>query len=105
MSREEFVEFVDAVCGRPKLYFENGTFFTIIAFLEGYALNRVEPTFSDKHSHMPFANFLKWVLTNRGIDCRKPHGGWKTFREHYKSDREALDDFPNLFCEFLGILR
>ena len=102
MSPEEFTDIVDAVCNKPKNYSPTGSFYESVAFLDAYAIGRVQPKFSSENAHSPFNNFLKWSLTNIGIDWRKPNDGWVAFRGNYNTDQEALDDFPKLFRKFLA---
>ena len=98
MTEKDFLSFLGAVLERPKLYTPTGTFYEIISYLEGYGGGGVV----GKHaSHSVFTPFLFWFGKKEGY---KSIVDWKQFRETFSSDTEALENFQNLYTEYVRSL-
>jgi hypothetical protein len=96
MTENNFCEIAEAVCKHPEMYTPTGSFYEVISFLEGYGngANVGENTF-----HSTFTPFHKWLLAKQVVN-QSIHV-WGDFRKHYSSDSEALDNFVNLYREYV----
>ena len=98
MTEKEFLEFINAMSRRPKLYTPTGSFYEIISFLEGYGGGGVVGDYS---SHSVFTPFLVWVA--KKYSFKKSIIDWQEFRELFSSDKESLEIFKELYREFISI--
>ncbi len=86
------------------MYTESGSFFEVIAFLEGYA---VGSNLDEKEYHSPTTPFRKWVA------CKfRSHGpiaedwenafpvSWTEFVAFFPSESEALSSTAQLYLEY-----
>ena len=95
MTEIEFIEVVDAVCGRPAMYTKSGAFYEVVSFLEGYAIGANVGNIS---AHSKFTPFLKWLEKQssfKGTDLN-----WDVFREHFDSDVEALRNLSSFYSDY-----
>ena len=85
-----FIDVVEALCKRPKMYTLNGTFGEVVAHLEGYANGKKFGPNGRSSSY--FIGFHKWLDTNHPSESR-----------HLKelvaaeSDHDALSEFARLY--------
>ena len=98
MAEIDFLEYVQAICKRPKMYTPTGAFYEVASLLEGYGGGA---NVGESGYHMIFTPFLKWILQK--FDLKEEFGisGWVRFREIFDSDSEALKELPILYKEFL----
>jgi hypothetical protein len=95
MTEERFLEFIEAICRRPKLYTPTGSFYEIVSFLEGLSSgDRVE----NNAYHSVFTPFLHWIAEKHGLEKITFH--WENVRKMYSSESEALKNLPILYKEF-----
>jgi hypothetical protein len=99
MTKIDFLEFVQAICKRPKMYTPTGAFYEVASFLEGYG-GATDVGISDGY-HMIFTPFLKWILQKFDLKEEIGISGWVRFRELFESDSEAIERLPILYNEFL----
>lgn len=86
----DFVDLVDALCSRPKMYTENGTFGEVLAHLDGYAKGR-----RLTNRHYAFSGFYEWLRTTfaEGSPERLLIGN----RDHHGN---ALAEFARLYRQY-----
>lgn len=101
MTEFEFVEVVNAVCGRPTMYTKSGDFYEVISFLEGYA---VGANVGDISSHSKFTPFFRWL--EKKSQFKKVELNWDIYRGYFDSDRDALDKLSSFYSKYAyGVAR
>lgn len=97
MTEKDFLEYVEALCKRPRMYTATGSFNEVTAFLEGYGAGANV----GKHGyHSVFTPFRKWVV--KKFDIPKEIINWNEFRKLFSSDIEALSNIPILYKEYIS---
>lgn len=96
MSENEFVEFVEAVCNRPKMYSPTGTFYEVVSFLEGYAAGA---NVGNLGYHFVLSPFRKWVAQK--FQIRSEIIDWNEFRGLFTTDSEAMRNLLVLYKEYV----
>ena len=99
MTETEFTEFIDAICGRPRIYTPTGAFYEVVSFLEGYGTGIGVGNLA---AHSIFSQFREWVLRKYYPD--KSRIDWINIRERFDTDEEALIGLPLLYREYLDTL-
>lgn len=95
MTENEFAEFIEAICKRPKMYTPTGSFYEVVSFLEGFGAGA---NVGDKPHHSVFTPFLNWIMEKYSIKEISFH--WENFQKMYLSESEALKNLPILYEEF-----
>lgn len=95
MTEEEFLEFVEALCKRPKMYTPTGSFYEVVSFLEGFG---AKMNVGNNSYHSVFTPFRKWVVEKYKIE--QMMFDWKDFQEMFSSELEALKNLPVLYKEY-----
>jgi hypothetical protein len=85
-----FIDIVEALCKRPRMYTLNGTFGEIIAHLEGYANGKALGPKGRSGSY--FNRFYSWLDTTHPDDSQR-------LKEliTLQSHQEALSEFARLY--------
>ena len=96
MTKRDFLEYVEAICKRPKMYTPNGSFYEVVSFLEGYSTGANVGEFA---YHSAFTPFMKWTIKKFGI--QEIIIDWKEFRELFSSEQDALNNLPILYKEYV----
>lgn len=100
MTEKRFLEYIEALCKRPKMYTPTGSFYEVISFLEGYA---GAANVGEHYYHMALTPFRQWAVEKFGIE--KTIIDWIEFRDLFSSDLEALNNLPILYKEYLGNIK
>ena len=95
MTEKHFLEYVKAVCNRPKMYTPTGTFNEVISFLEGYGS---ASNVGENRYHSVFTPFRNWIAEK--FNLREKIIGWDVFHEVFPSDEEGLKNLPVLYEEY-----
>ncbi len=96
ITEKEFVEIVEAMAKRPKMYTQNGSFEEATSFLEGYG---VGANVGNMQYHSVFTPFFNWLKSTR-LMKKKERFGWNEFREMFPSDIEAMENLSRLYKEY-----
>ena len=93
MTEKEFCEkHVKYMCENPKLT-QNGTFFEVAAYLEGFAPGA--PV--DVYAHSFSTPFFSWLRRDK---FNLEEMDWNKFRALFTSDNEALKNLSVLYKEY-----
>lgn len=95
MTEIKFLEYIEAICKRPKMYTPTGTFYEAVSFLEGFGS---QVGIENNAYHSVFTPFRHWVAEKNKIG--KIRFDWEDIRKMYFSDSEALKNLPILYKEF-----
>ncbi|MBK7706071.1 MAG: hypothetical protein IPN69_18695 [Acidobacteria bacterium] len=95
MTEKQFIEIVEAVCRRPRMYTVNGTFEEVVCFLDGFGLGSDLAT---GQTHSIWTNFGKWLANTRGI-ANGPIM-MSEFRGWYENDERALAELIRFYQEY-----
>lgn len=100
MSEEDFLEYVTAICKRPKMYTPTGSFYEVVSFIEGFGAN---VNVGNHISHSSSNAFRKWLAVKFDFpDAAKGFPvDWGNFRELFSSDAEALEKLPLLYKDYI----
>jgi hypothetical protein len=96
MTENDFYEYVEAICKRPKMYTPTGSFYEVVSFLEGFGAAGIE---GPHCYHSVFTPFCKWIVTKFSLNDEIVD--WKQIRALFASDSEALNQLPILYKEYL----
>lgn len=96
MIENEFYEYVEGICKRPKMYTPTGSFYEAASFLEGCGGIAIK---GPPYCHSVFTPFLKWTVKKFNLNSEIID--WIEFRELFDSDSEALKQLPILYKEYL----
>ena len=94
MTEEEFLEFIEAICKRPKMYTPTGSFYEVVSFLEGFG---ARANVGNKPYHSVFTPFINRIKEKYSVEEITFH--WEDIRKMYSSDSEALKNLPILYKE------
>lgn len=97
MTDNEFLEVIQAVCKRPKMYTATGSFFEAVSFLEGFGCGK---GVGDKPYHSSLTPFLRWFAGRIKGERQFPLH-WVEVRDQFSSDREACEALPVLYQAYL----
>jgi hypothetical protein len=95
MTEKKFLEYIEAICKRPKMYTPTGSFYEVVSFLEGFG---AQVHIENNYYHSVFTPFRKWIAEKFGIE--ELYFDWKQFQEMYSSESEALKNLPILYKEY-----
>ena len=103
MSEKEFLEYVVAICERPKMYTPTGSFYEVVSFLEGFggAAN------VGNHYHHSFSTpFRKWLAKKFDFpnSAKDFPIDWEHFQTLFTSEAEALNNLPLLYKDYIESL-
>ncbi len=99
MSETDFLEYVVAICKRPKMYTPTGSFNEVISFLEGFGGGANV----GKHSYHSFSTpFRKWLAKKFDFQdaAQDFPNNWEDFRTLFSSEAEALVNLPLLYKDY-----
>lgn len=99
MSEPEFLEVIEALCKRPKLYTPTGTFGEVVSFLEGYG-NGAWVGGAERRYHSVFTPFFRWLAGRQNRDPQFPLT-WSELQELFLTDDDAFVKFPKLYEEYV----
>ncbi len=86
-----FLDIVEALCKRPKMYTENGTFGEIVAYLDGYSKGK---GLSGGY-HYSFTPFRNW------LEAKYAENSEERKRLNDRTDHQAaLAEFARLYREY-----
>jgi hypothetical protein len=91
-----FVEIVEAMCRRPRMYTLNGTFGEVLALLDGYAYGAKLGNKSRSSSY--FLPYARWLHVRMNLP--KDAHIWESFINSYPDESTAIIEFARLYREF-----
>jgi hypothetical protein len=92
-----FVEIVEAVCRRPRMYTLNGTFGEALALLDGYAYGAKLGIASRSSSY--FFPYAVWLHAKMNLP--KDAHLWESFIKSYPDESTAIIEFARLYREYV----
>ncbi|MBK7706173.1 MAG: hypothetical protein IPJ30_10415 [Acidobacteria bacterium] len=95
MTEKQFIEIVEAVCRRPRMYTVNGTFEEVVCFLDGFGLGSIWRLGKLIPSGRTSENGLQ---NTRGI-ANGPIM-MSEFRGWYENDERALAELIRFYQEY-----
>ncbi len=95
MSEKDFLEYIEAICKRPKLYTPTGSFYEIVSFLEGYGAGA---NVGENNYHFFSTPFRIWLAEK--FELQETPINWKDFCNWFDSEKDALANLPILYKEY-----
>jgi hypothetical protein len=99
MSENEFLEYIIAICKRPKMYTATASFYETISYLDGFAAGA---NVGENLHHSKFVPFHLWLVKKFGRNDIIIN--WNDYREMFDSEIEALKNLPILYKEYVESL-
>lgn len=94
-SEKDFYETVEDICKYPRKCTQNGTFFEVTSYLEGFAHGAKV----DVYAHSFSTPFFVWLEEKKRLDLAL---NWTIFRNMFTSDDEALRNLAILYKEYIS---